>query len=145
MFFILYIKLGKRKSIRNFLGKLDFRKDGAKANRFVSYLNNELAHQKQSPMQIGNKLPTNHSDIANTLCKAFANVSKIQTNKYVKKTLCKLPSPQCLDKEMIEICCKSFTKGEFERALSETKKKKAPGIDQNLPESIINLEMQLKR
>ncbi|XP_072375530.1 uncharacterized protein [Diabrotica undecimpunctata] len=130
------IKSGKREAFKSFLAKLDFRKDGVKAHRFVTTLNNDGNKQQQMPMRGMARELTTHADIANELCKHYTKVSNIKINKRERARLLRYPPPRQMSKNINDICSEDFSMLELEAALSDTKTKKAAGIDELYPEML---------
>jgi hypothetical protein len=125
---------GKRTAYRSFISRIDFRKDGIKAHRFVSNLNNQSKTTELKPVQHGEKSLTEVSDIANALCSHYASVSRIRTNKTVRRSL-KRRGPQiCLPENDCKRFLESFKAIELEAALTRIKLGKAAGPDEVFPE-----------
>lgn len=78
------IKTGKRDAFRNFLEKLDFRRDGSKAHKFVTTLNNDSNKQQKLPFRERDKVHTTHNEIPNVLCKYYTQINNIKINKREK-------------------------------------------------------------
>ena len=139
------VKHAKRTSFKTFLTKLDFRKVGPKAHRYVSSLNNNKTRKEQQPLLQGNKELTDPADIANALCKHYANISRVRGDKRIAKTLRKQPLNSCLESRHHKLFVDKFTISELDLALSKTKTKKAAGPDGILPEFLINLGREAKK
>lgn len=138
------IKSGKRDAFRTFLENPDFRKDGVKAHRFVSTLNNDGNKRQQMPIRSRNKDLASPVEIADELSKYYTKVSNIKINRAIKTNLLRAPPPQCLDPKMGSICMDDFSLSELDAALSLSKKRKAAGIDKIFPEMLINLGERAK-
>ena len=71
------IKQSKRKAFRNFLEAMDFRRDGPKAHRFISTLDNDSAPKEKEPFKHGGRLFMDPREIANLFCNHYANISRV--------------------------------------------------------------------
>lgn len=133
------IKQSKRSAFKKYVSKLDFRKDGTKAHRFISRLDNNQNQAIQHPIAYGNKTYTDPSDIANAFCKFYATTSRAKGDKAIKKALLKSPPATCLNSDVSQLFVSDFTIQELEVALCHTKNCKAAGIDEIFPEFLKNL------
>ncbi|GFQ77478.1 hypothetical protein TNCT_399281 [Trichonephila clavata] len=74
----------KRSTYKNFLEKLDFRRDGVKAHKFLSQLNNKK-FLRNEPIKKGSKELTSDKDISIAFCGHYARVSNCKPNFIILK------------------------------------------------------------
>lgn len=118
-----------------FLQRLDFRKDGIKAHKYISSLNNERS-RPNVPWQVRNKLLTSNKDISKHLCQHFAQVSNYKVKAAESHTH---QSPGCLTEEQDRSFNSHFTEGELELPIQNTSSGKSSGPDDILPEFLVQL------
>lgn len=138
------ITASKTAAYRSYVEQLDFRKDGIKAHKFISRLNNDQAPKGIAPIVHGNRVLTEKADIANAFCSYYSYVSRIQPSKEVKKTLSKRPLCGCLTQDQQKYFNDFFTMPELDRALKSAKSNKAAGPDELYQEFLVNLGPKAK-
>jgi hypothetical protein len=133
------IVLSKWRTYRNFLSKLDFRKDGVKAHRFVSSLNNDGGNKAMEPLIVGGRNVSSPKDVANTLCTYYARISRLHVPREAVKRINKLPPALCLGKREHDLMNDDFKMEEFKAALVTFKAGKSAGPDGIFPEFLLNM------
>ncbi|GFQ86007.1 hypothetical protein TNCT_9161 [Trichonephila clavata] len=133
------------KTFRSFAANLDFRKYDPRANRFVSYLNNEKSSQHSEPIPANGKLLTIRTEIATALSKNYAAISRLYISARDRKAIYDkgpAPSPTEQDSPLLN---KDFSYDELLFATNALKKGKFAGPDRVFLELIINLGSKVLR
>lgn len=125
------INSSKRENFSNFLQKMDYRKDGQKAYRFIHNIQNKKERHK-TPFIYNNKQITNENTIANKFNKHYANSytlsSKIKKEqKTIKGNLKNYIKSTNSTKD--NIFNKNFNMKELNIAINSLKSNKSPGAD----------------
>ncbi|GBM58428.1 hypothetical protein AVEN_63785-1 [Araneus ventricosus] len=132
------IKFTKRDCFRNFSAKIDFRRDGIRAHRFLSTLKNKSMFDKNEILTSNGKTFTTNSDKALALAKYYATICRLPKNK--KKFSNSLKTTVgCLNREDDQLFNDNFTLNELLKAMKETKRGKSAGTDDLPAELFLNL------
>jgi hypothetical protein len=118
---------------------LDFRKDGVKAHRFVSSLNNDRDNKAMEPLIVGGRTVSSPKDIANALCTYYAGVSRLHVPREAVKRINKLPPALCLGEREHDLMNDDFKMEELKAALLTLKAGKSAGPDGIFPEFLLNM------
>lgn len=133
------IILSKRAAYRSFAAKLDFRKDGPKAHKFISCLNNEKSSRHWEPITLNGKLLSSPKEVATALCKNYASVSRLHISAKDRKLITNKGVPSCQNEQDYLLFNEKFSLNELLLAISTLKKGKSAGPDGIFPELITNL------
>ncbi|GFQ96443.1 uncharacterized protein TNCT_89181, partial [Trichonephila clavata] len=127
----------KRSTYKNFLEKLDFRRDGVKAPKFLSQLNNKKILRNE-PIKKGSKECTSDKDISSVVCWHYARVSNYKPNFKILKSDLK-PQQNNNSADFQQLFNDDFNLEELINGISTLVKGKSAGPDGILPEFLINL------
>ena len=133
------VTTAKRHAYRSFVAKLDFRKDGPKAHKFISRLNNDASTRHWEPITANGKLLTSPSDVASALSKHYAAISRLSVKAEERKAITQDEAPSCQTEEEYLLFSKDFTPDELTLAIATLKKGKSAGPDEVFPDLIKNL------
>ena len=132
----------KRNAYNKFAEKLDYRKDGNKAYKFVSTVQHEVAPKQ--PMRHENKIITDDLKIASLFNTKYTSLKIPKTYKKEQKLMKKeikknKRSKQFYSNSIERIFYHPFTQSELDTAIQKTKNNTAPGPDKIHPEFIKHL------
>ncbi|GFQ86914.1 uncharacterized protein TNCT_250481, partial [Trichonephila clavata] len=127
----------KRFTYKNFLEKLDLRRDGVKAHKFLSQLNNKN-FLRNEPIKRGSKELTSDKDISSAFCGHYARVSNYRPNFKILKSDLK-PQQNNNSADFQQLLNDDFNLEELRNGISTLVKGKSAGPDGILPEFLINL------
>lgn len=129
----------KRQTYKTFVSKLDYRRDGLKAHRYLSSLNNQQVTHPAEPIVYLGKPMHDPKAAANALCHHYTSVSKLYPPKHQSKNLSKTYYTTCLSEKDNDVMNRNFTLAELKIAISSLKPGKSAGPDNIFPEFLSHL------
>ncbi|GFQ88056.1 hypothetical protein TNCT_492331 [Trichonephila clavata] len=123
------IILSKGSAYRSFAANLDFRKDGPRAHRFVSRLNNEKPSHHWEPVTANGKLLTSPTEISTALSKNYAAISRLHISAKDRKSIYDKGSAPRPTEQGFPLLNKDFSIDEPLLATNALKKGKSAGLD----------------
>lgn len=109
------IKHAKRDCFKNFAAKLDFRKDGIRAHRYLSALNNKHCSVKNESLISHCRQFTTNNKKALALTKHSVSVCRLSSSRKDSR-----PQAGCLKHDEDMLFYSDFTSDELQKAMKET-------------------------